>query len=140
MSDFGRPRGTNCRRGASSPAKATPNGTRRVRHQLGLTRSMWRRIEDLVRIRGDHCVCGRQFVDQEHVLTGFDAGHRLIMAGAECRGRVKVPVICSIYLPPRTVLRKILSIDRAGPIDIIQKLLADDESYEPYSGGGPRPA
>ena len=73
-----------------------------MRLRLGLTRSMWRRIEDLIHSRGDFCICGRQFVDQENVVTGFDAGHRLIMAGGECSGRIKIPIICSIYLAPRT--------------------------------------
>jgi hypothetical protein len=72
---------------------------RRPRHpRLGLTRSMWRRIEDLVHRHVDFCVCGRQFVGQESVVTGFDAEHRLILAGRECSGRIKIPVIRSIYL------------------------------------------
>jgi hypothetical protein len=68
---------------------------------LGLAQSMRRRIEDLVHTSGDLCICGRQFVDLEYVLIGFDAGHRLILAGGECGGRIKIPVACSIYLAPR---------------------------------------
>jgi hypothetical protein len=68
---------------------------------LGLTKYMRRRIEELVHTRGDFCVCGRQFFDQEQVLTGFDAAHCLILAGGECSGRIKIPVACSIYTAPR---------------------------------------
>ena len=77
---------------------------RRARYpRLGLTKSMWRRIEHLVHTSGDFCVCGRLFVDQENVVTGFDIRHRLILAGGECRGRIKIPVIRSIYSAPRII-------------------------------------
>jgi hypothetical protein len=62
------------------------HGVAKRRLRLGLTQSMWRRIEDLVHTRGDFCVCGRQFIDRENVLTGFDAGHRLILAVAAVAG------------------------------------------------------
>jgi hypothetical protein len=85
---------------------AEPNIEHRCvgRFRLELTQSMWRQIGDLVHIRGDFCVYGRQFVDQENVLTGFDAGHRLILAGGECSGRINIPVIRSIYTAPRRIL------------------------------------